>query len=235
VIAKEKRRNPRFECSGIASVQVTDAEAPLPAKLVNLSEEGCLIVLEKPKCLPPDTIVELTFKVNDVSFRVGAQARVIRSETTIGFQFPLLSDRVRKRLADLIEQLIEDLLAKNAIRPHREQRRYPRVGCTGSAAIQVTPEEPPCPARIVDLSAGGCLMVLRQPKRLRQDELVELAFDVNHLPFRVRGQVRAVRSDTTIGFQFPQLSARVRRQLEDLIQELMDNIVKRFAKHTVAR
>ena len=72
-------------------------------------------------------------------------------------------------------------------------------------------------------------MVLRRPQRLSQDTLVELTFDINHLPFRVRGQVKAIRSDTTIGFQFPLLSERLRMRLEDLMKELMDNIMKKQA------
>ena len=70
-------------------------------------------------------------------------------------------------------------------------------------------------------------MVLREPQPLSQDMLVELTFSINHLPFRVRGQVRTLHSDTTIGFQFPQLSERVRKQLEDLMKEIMENILKR--------
>ena len=75
-------------------------------------------------------------------------------------------------------------------------------------------------------------MVLQKPQILEQDALVELTFHINHLPFRVRGQVKAVRSDTRIGFEFPQLSKRVRTQLEDLVDELIGNIVKRFAERT---
>jgi hypothetical protein len=72
-------------------------------------------------------------------------------------------------------------------------------------------------------------MNLRKPQRLSQDMMVELAFDINHLPFRVRGQVRAIRTDTTIGFKFTLLSERVQKQLEDLMAELMENIMKRQA------
>jgi hypothetical protein len=50
------------------------------------------------------------------------------------------------------------------------------------------------------------------------------------LPFRMRGQVKEIRSDNRIGFEFPLLNKKVRRQLEDLVNELIDNIVKRFAQ-----
>ena len=75
-------------------------------------------------------------------------------------------------------------------------------------------------------------MVLRQPQLLRKDTLVELTFNIHHLSFRVSGQVRAVRSDSTIGFQFPALSERVRKELDDLMKELVADIRKRQAKRT---
>ena len=67
-------------------------------------------------------------------------------------------------------------------------------------------------------------MVLRHPQHLATDTLVELTFNIHHLSFRVRGQVRAIRSDGTIGFQFPALSERVRRDLDELMEELVEDI-----------
>jgi len=64
-------------------------------------------------------------------------------------------------------------------------------------------------------------MELERPLTLAIDETVELIFCVNNWPFRVRGKVRAIRSETLIGFQFPQLNDRIRRQLEDLIGEMI--------------
>jgi len=52
---------------------------------------------------------------------------------------------------------------------------------------------------------------------------VELIFDVNHLPFRVRGQVKAIRSGRKIGFEFPPMRERAQRDLRDLIEELKEN------------
>jgi c-di-GMP-binding flagellar brake protein YcgR len=230
--ATEQRRNPRIDCTGAAAVQFTPGEAPCPARIENLSAGGCLLVLQQPQELSQDTIVELTFKINDLRFRVWGQVRAIRSDTKIGFQFPLLSERVRRRIEDLIEQLIEDLLTRTALEGTGEQRRHPRIGCTGSAGVQLAAGEPFYPAKIVNLSAGGCLMVLQKPQRLAKDTMVELTFHINDLPFHVQGQVKAIRSDTRIGFQFPQLNNRVRRQLEDLVDELITNIVKRFKERT---
>jgi hypothetical protein len=73
-------------------------------------------------------------------------------------------------------------------------------------------------------------MAFEKPQSLSQDTLVELTFQINNLPFRVSGQVKGTRSDARIGLKFPLLSKSVRRQLEDLVEELIDNVVKRFAE-----
>jgi PilZ domain len=71
-----------------------------------ISADGCLIELLKPQLLSQSTITELIFTVNDLPVRMSAQVRAIRSDTTIGFQFSLLSDGVRRRLACFLEQMI---------------------------------------------------------------------------------------------------------------------------------
>ena len=228
-MTKEQRRNPRVECTGSAGVLMAAGELPRPAKIVNLSMGGCLLVLKDPQCLQQDSIVELTFEINDLMFRALGQVKSKRSDTTIGFQFPLPNDRLRRRLEALIERLIGNLPTKSSLRGPGERRQAPRLECTGPATVQMAAGEPFCEATIANLSAGGCMMVLRRPQLFSQDMLVELTFSVNHLPFRVRGQVRTIRSDTAIGFQFPQLSERVRKHLEDLMKELMENILKRQA------
>lgn len=111
-----------------------------------------------------------------------------------------------------------------------ELRRAPRLQCSGVAGIQTLPAcDKPCPATIINLSIGGCLMESERSLTLAKNEIVELTFCVNQIPIRVRGQVRAIRSKSRIGFQFPRVSDRVRMQLEDLVREL------RFPKQTSLR
>jgi len=108
-MAKENRKSPRFECKGRASVQVAPGLVPWPARIFNLSADGCFIELERPDLLLQDSIVELTFTVNDLPFRVWGQVKAVQSDSMIGFRFLLLSDRIRRRLGNSLEQLIEDL------------------------------------------------------------------------------------------------------------------------------
>lgn len=227
----EQRKYPRVDCSGTANVKLAANEAPLPADIVNLSAGGCLLVLKEPRPLSQDTIVELTFKVDNFQeVQAPGQVAAKRSDTAIGFQFPSLSDTLRRRLDQLIGQLIKCLPIRSSLAGYQEKRRHSRLGCTGPAAVQLAANEPLIAGTIVDLSSGGCRMVLRHPQHLPTDTLVELTFNIHHLSFRVRGQVRAIRSDGTIGFQFPALSERVRRELDDLMEELVEEIRMRQAE-----
>lgn len=112
---------------------------------------------------------------------------------------------------------------------NKERRRNPRFRCTGRADVLLAVDASPLPATIVEVSSGGCLIVLHQSQSVVQNAPVELTFKVNRLPFRIRGQAAAIRSDTTVGFQFTRMSERVRAQLEELIEELAADWRRRFA------
>jgi len=227
-MTREQRKYPRIECSGTADVTLAPGEPPVPAEIVNLSAGGCLLVLKEPRPLSQDTVVELTFRINNLHrFQASGQVKAKRSDTAIGFQFPLLSHTLHKRLRELIGHLIENLAAADAPSDYQEKRRHPRLGCIGPAAVQLAGGEALIPATIVDLSAGGCRVVLRQPQQLPKDTVVELTFAIHHLPFRVCGQVKADSSDTTIGFQFKVLTERTQRQVEEVMNELVADIRKR--------
>ncbi len=230
-MATENRKNPRFECRGMASVQVAPGLVPCPARIFNLSADGCLIELEQPCLLFQDTIVELTFTLNDLPFRMWGQVKAIRSDTRIGFQFLLLSDRIRTRLLHSLEQLIEDFITGASPRGAAEHRQFPRFQCTGTAGVQTVSGEAFCPATVTNLSVGGCLILFQEPQHLLPGSKVEMRFEINHLPFRMKGQVRVLRSATKIGFSFCQIGERVQAQLEDLVEELLGNLVKRRLVH----
>jgi len=73
-------------------------------------------------------------------------------------------------------------------------------------------------------------MELKAPLDLAMDEIVELLFNVNQMPFRVRATVRALRSKGLVGFEFLQLSERTRRHLCELIGELIEGLIKLHKK-----
>ncbi len=113
----------------------------------------------------------------------------------------------------------------------QEQRRYPRLRCFGSAEVYFQIHGVPCMAKVLNLSLEGCLLILQEPaanrldtpEEIAQDQLVEILFSVNQLPFRVRGQVKVIRPNRELGLLFPALGRRTRTRLEDLIEELREN------------
>ena len=72
-----------------------------------------------------------------------------------------------------------------------------------------------------------------EPAEVVPGAAVELAFTVNGLTFRVRAQVKAVRSETSVGVFFVQLSERVNALLEDLIEELTANSIRYEANKAI--
>lgn len=77
-----------------------------------------------------------------------------------------------------------------------------------------------CPARIENLSLKGCKLVLLHPPEFNLRTLFELTFTVHELPFRVRGKVTGIRAEGCIGVEFVDLRPRLKRYLQDLIEEL---------------
>lgn len=113
----------------------------------------------------------------------------------------------------------------------KDRRRSPRFGCTGHADVLLAADAPLLPARIVNLSKGGCLIELQKSQKIEKSTSAELTFSVNRLPFRMRVRAAAIRSGTLVGFEFDLLSERVRGQLEELIDELAGAWRTRFAAH----
>jgi hypothetical protein len=104
----DQRRHPRLECDGIADVQLLGSPVHGSARILDLSIEGCLVELEAPLELAMGVVVEITFTVNQLPFRVRAEVRAPRSEKSLGFRFPLLSARSQAQIQDLVEELGED-------------------------------------------------------------------------------------------------------------------------------
>ncbi|HEX5284906.1 MAG TPA: PilZ domain-containing protein [Bryocella sp.] len=102
----------------------------------------------------------------------------------------------------------------------KEQRKHERFDCEGMAEIHLYGIGQLCRARIENLSLRGCKLVLRQRPKFDLQTLFELTFTVHELSFRVRGRVTQVRGPRCIGVEFVDLRPRLKRYLEDLIEEL---------------
>ena len=106
---KELRKHPRFECEGVAEIHLLGIEKSCPARMEDLSLKGCkLVLLDEPE---PDfdlpTIFELTFTVNELSFRVRGRSTGFRGTRCIGVEFVDLRPRLKRYILDLVEELAE--------------------------------------------------------------------------------------------------------------------------------
>jgi hypothetical protein len=133
-----------------------------------------------------------------------------------------INNTKRHRLCSPGESVERDLLKQQD-----EQRVNSRFDCIGSALVYFVPSQPPLNSCIIDLSVTGGLIVLRTPRETAIGTILEVAFTVNQLHFRVRAQVRAIRSPQALGLVFIKVQERVKLNLQDLIEELAANHLKR--------
>ena len=104
---KELRKHPRFECEGFAEIHLLGIEKSCPARIEDLSLKGCkLVLLDEPESefdLP--TVFEVTFTVNELSFRVRGRLAGFRGARCIGVEFMDLRPRSRRYILDMVEEL----------------------------------------------------------------------------------------------------------------------------------
>ena len=102
----------------------------------------------------------------------------------------------------------------------REHRKHERFACEGMAEIHLFEIGKSYPARIENLSLRGCKLVLRRRPEFNLQTLFELTFTVHDLSVRVRGKAVETRRARYIGVEFVDLRPRLKRYLQDLIEEL---------------
>ncbi len=106
---KELRKHPRFECEGFAEIHLLGIEKSCPARIEDLSLKGCkLVLLDEPEPesefdLP--TVFEVTFTVNELSFRVRGRLAGLRAAGCIGVEFMDLRPRSKRYILDMVEEL----------------------------------------------------------------------------------------------------------------------------------
>jgi hypothetical protein len=100
-----------------------------------------------------------------------------------------------------------------------ERRSTARFVCTCDANVSRVPSDGVVvPAKILDLSLGGCCVDSALP--LSRDVKVEIQVHVKGASFRVVGDVKGIRSESESCIQFVRLSAGAKEALADLIREM---------------
>jgi hypothetical protein len=101
---EERRRSPRFACSGRARVvSLPFNGVALSGKILDLSLGGCYIETAQP--LPCGTLVEVIVQVDASSFRALGQVKDSRDRSRAALEFLQLSAGGRDLLRELVAQL----------------------------------------------------------------------------------------------------------------------------------
>ena len=100
-----------------------------------------------------------------------------------------------------------------------ERRRHTRYAVDAWAEVMVKDGRMLFRGRVLDLSVGGCYIETEARLRLAPGTPVEMAFRLNDSVFRCDATSRMVRSKGA-GFLFEGMDAKMRRELEQLIEEL---------------
>jgi c-di-GMP-binding flagellar brake protein YcgR len=100
-----------------------------------------------------------------------------------------------------------------------ERRQHTRYAVDAWAEVMVKDGTMLFRGRVLDVSVGGCYIETEAKLKLAPGTAVEMVFRVNDGVFRCDATTRTVRTRGA-GFLFSSLDARMRRELERLIQEL---------------
>jgi c-di-GMP-binding flagellar brake protein YcgR len=100
-----------------------------------------------------------------------------------------------------------------------ERRQHPRYAVDAWAEVMVKDGTMLFRGRVLDVSVGGCYIETEAKLKLAPGTPVEMVFRLNDDVFRCDAMSRMVRTRGA-GFLFANQDAKMRRELERLIQEL---------------
>jgi hypothetical protein len=102
---KERRKQERFACDGVAEVVVDDAAFLFRGNIQNLSLGGCYIQSPARLRLDRGAEADLNFSVNGDFFHARARIMIVRASDGAGFQFLSDDPELQERIARLIQKL----------------------------------------------------------------------------------------------------------------------------------
>lgn len=242
----ERRSDPRYSVDEESVFLFVGYGAPLQARLVDLSQEGCRLRTREPVAARSRLPVEVFFKVNGIAFRFRGMLQWTDGHNLLGIRFVNVVPRRMVELAHVICTMEEtsearaeavNLLVAEQVSTQpitqpepvaqiprkpvgRERRQQSRHEVDTTATILLVNVGSTLRGRILDLSLTGC--------RIRTDERfpvgiytrVEAEFRYQGLPFRLGGVIQAIHDRNTVGIRFLDLSQRKREQVLDLIGEI---------------
>lgn len=107
----ERRIHRRHELGAPATLLLVEDGMVFKCELLELSQGGCRVYSEFPVSLPESVQLEMDFIGRGIPFRVATMVRENRNGHVLGMQFQNMSERIRVRLTELLEELrAEELL-----------------------------------------------------------------------------------------------------------------------------
>jgi PilZ domain len=111
---RERRTQARQPVDTAAIIFLIKIGSRLPGRIVDLSLGGCRIHTDERFPLGIYTRVETEFRLEGLPFRLGGVIQAIHDCNTVGIRFLDLSDRKRRQVQELIDE-IETLRAVEAL------------------------------------------------------------------------------------------------------------------------
>jgi hypothetical protein len=106
---EDRRRHLRFRCGGEAEIRSLSSGVCARGAIANLSLGGCLVQLVENHSFRRTEDVEMTFCVRQLPVRVRASVRQVYPDHHVGVEFTMLSERGKRQLKELIEELAQIL------------------------------------------------------------------------------------------------------------------------------
>jgi len=108
--ADDRRQHSRFLCAGEAEIRSLVSGLTTRGKIANLSLGGCRIALAPDQHdFTSNECVEMTFTVRQLPLRVQGTVRQSHADQVLGIQFTMLTERGKRQLLQLMEELAEIL------------------------------------------------------------------------------------------------------------------------------
>lgn len=104
---RERRQQARHPVNDTASVFLINGGAVLRGRIVDLSLGGCRIWTERRFLVGIYTRVEVEFHIGGQAFRLGGVIQATHDRSQVGIRFLDMSDRKRKQVEQLIQELEE--------------------------------------------------------------------------------------------------------------------------------
>jgi len=240
VPAEERRGQVRYAAGADVLVLLIEQGVELGGRLENLSLTGCRIETLARSSAQPGSRVELSFRLNQMAFRMAGWVQWSNGLRQMGVRFAELSTRFQGELQILMnelefaaEQAAEAEAAKKAAieaeqtiektgepsKP-RERRVQKRHELAETAVIYPIRSGGQLEGTILDLSLTGCRIQTQHRVSFSAYSRVEVGFHAEGLPFRIGGVVQSHYGLNQVGVRFVDVGERNQERIQMLMAEL---------------